>query len=142
MRLTWAFAVLVAVLLILALVAVVFQTQPTRSSVQTFVSLIGAANRGDVVEAERLCTKRYRQTHTIKAALGGGIEGLPRNIHKNFQVWRDSEFVLLCPTNRVGPVYQFVFEEALWRFDGIAGLLKSDGVLRPFGDESGIVEDF
>ena len=140
MRLKWLIGVFVAVASVLGLVSVYFQTLPTRSSVQTFTALIGAANRGDVHAAERLCSRRYRQTHSIKAALGGGIEGLPRNIHKNFQVWRDGAFVMLCPTNRVGPVYRFVFEEAAWRFDGIAGLLQSDGVLRQLRDENEMIE--
>ena len=135
MKAAWLFGALIAVVVGSILIAVYIQTQPTRSSVQTFVGLIGAANRGDVPFAENLCSKRYRQTHRLQAALGGGIEGLPRNLHKNFQVWREGEAVFLCPTNRVGPVYRFVFEDARWRFDGPAGLLRGDGVLQPLDDE-------
>ena len=141
MRFKSAVGGLIVVGLVSGLVAVYLQTKPTRSSVQTFVALIGAANRGDVSRAERLCSKRYRETHTIKAAVGGGIEGLPRNIHKNFQVWRDGASVLLCPTNRVGPVYRFVFEEATWRFDGPTGILGADGLMEPYGDHGEIVEE-
>lgn len=140
MRREWVIGPTVVAFVVLGLALVYVQTQPTRASVQTFSALIGAANRGDVRAAEPLCSKRYRQSHTIQAALGGGIEGLPRNIHKNFQVWRDGAIVLLCPTNRIGPVYRFVFEEAEWKFDGIAGLLQSDGLLRPLRDESELIE--
>jgi hypothetical protein len=102
-------------------------TRPTRESVQVYVKLVTAANGGDVAAAERLCSTRYRFSHQILRAPEGGIVGLPRNIHKNFQVWREGSNVWLCPTNRVGPVYQFVLESGAWRFDGPVGVLQPGG---------------
>jgi hypothetical protein len=64
---------------------------------------------------------------------------LPRNIHKNFKVWRSEPNVWLCPTNRGGPVYQFVKEGDDWRFDGPVGLLHYNGVVEPLED-SGAAE--
>ena len=63
----------------------------------------------------------------MRPAHEGGIVGLPRNIHKNFQAWRQGPNVWLCPTNRVGPVYQFVRESGSWRFDGPVGILRGRG---------------
>jgi hypothetical protein len=53
---------------------------------------------------------------------------MPRNINKNFKAWREGPHVWICPTNRVGPVYQFVFENGGWRFDGPIA------ILRPWGE--------
>jgi hypothetical protein len=57
--------------------------------------------------------------------------GLPRNIHKNFQAWRHGKDVWICPTDRVGPIYQFVFEAGAWRFDGPVGILRARGEIVP-----------
>lgn len=110
-----------------ALAALAFWTAPTRASVYTYTAILGAANRQDVAAAQALCTDRYRRTHSLRAAPDGGLVGLPRNIHKNFQVWREGSNVWLCPTNRVGPVYQFVHESNSWRFDGPIGILQPGG---------------
>ena len=117
----------VAAGLLAALSAVVVQTGPARASVSTYTALLHAANRQDVAAAGALCSARYRRGHSLRPAADGGLVGLPRNIHKNFQVWRDGGNVWLCPTNRVGPVYQFVFEAGSWRFDGPVGILRSGG---------------
>ena len=53
--------------------------------------------------------------------------GIPRNINKNFQAWREGSNVWICPTNRIGPVYQFVFETGRWRFDGPVAILRARG---------------
>lgn len=122
------------------LVALAAWTRPTRESVRAYTSLLGAANRQDVAAAERLCTSRYRSTHALQPAPDGGLVGLPRNIHKNFQVWREGPNVWLCPTNRVGPVYQFAYESGAWRFDGPVGVLQPGGrVVRL--DDTGALEE-
>jgi hypothetical protein len=103
------------------------RTAPVRQTVQTFTALIAAGNRGDLVAARSLCTSRYLKTHDLRLAEEGGLVGLPRSISRNFQVWREGPTVRLCPTNRIGPVYQFVREEDQWRFDGPVGLLMPGG---------------
>ena len=40
--------------------------------------------------------------------------------------------VWVCPTNRVGPIFQFVFEEGVWKFDGPIGALRPRGKVVPF----------
>ena len=35
--------------------------------------------------------------------------------------------MLICTSNRVGPIYQFVYEDGRWRFDGLVGILRSWG---------------
>jgi hypothetical protein len=105
-------------------------TQPVRKCVTAYTQLLVAANRQDVTAAQRLCSSRYLQSHTLKPAPEGGIVGLPRNIHKNFQAWNAAENVWLCPTNREGPVFQFVYEEDSWKFDGPIGLLQRGQVIR------------
>lgn len=114
-------------------------TAPTRRSVQAYTALLGAANRQDVAAAEALCSTRYRAVHRLRPAPDGGLVGLPRNIHKNFQVWREGSYVWLCPTNRVGPVYQFVREAGAWRFDGPVGILRPGGRVARL-DDAGIDE--
>ena len=125
----WTSLLVVAVALaaVAAVAGMAVWTGPARESVRTYTELLGAANRQDVEAARRLCTARYARTHPIRPAPEGGIVGLPRNIHKNFQVWREGPNVWLCPTNRLGPVYQFVRESGFWRFDGPVGILQSRG---------------
>lgn len=124
----------------LALAAVVVGvaawTAPVRDAVRSYTELIRAANRQDIPGAEALCTARFRARHPFRASAEGGIVGLPRGIHPNFQVWRQGEHVWLCPRNRVGPVYQFAFEEGAWRFDGLVGLLRGRGELIPLSEGS------
>ncbi|MGE3822337.1 MAG: hypothetical protein AB7I30_23230, partial [Isosphaeraceae bacterium] len=102
-------------------------TAPVRASVQVYTELIAAANRQDVDRARELCTTRFRARRTFRPAAEGGLVGLPRGIHPNFQAWRHGEHVWLCPRNRVGPVYQFAREGDAWRFDGLVGLLQGRG---------------
>ena len=99
----------------------------TQGAVATYTDLIFAANVQDLPTIRRLCTARYLQGRTIREAKEGGVVGLPRNINKNFQAWREGESVYLCPTNRVGPVYRFVQEDGRWKFDGPAGILVAGG---------------
>lgn len=120
---------------IVALIAVeVVRTGPQRGAVRTYSALIAAANRRDLTTARALCTDRYLKTHQLVLAEEGGLVGLPRNIHKNFQVWKDGADVRLCPTNRVGPVYRFVREGDSWKFDGPIGLLMPGGQVVPMDD--------
>jgi hypothetical protein len=67
-------------------------------------------------------------------AAEGGISGIPRNLNKNFQAWRNGPNVWICVTNRVGPVYQFVEENGEWRFDGPIAILRPHGELIPIAD--------
>ena len=49
---------------------------------------------------------------------------IPRNLNKNFKAWREGPNVLICTSNRIGPVYQFVYEDGRWHFDGLVGILN------------------
>jgi len=99
----------------------------TQGAVATYSQLIVAANRQDLIAIRLLCSDHYLETHAVRPAKEGGVVGLPRNIDKNFQAWRDGKVVYLCPTNRVGPVYRFLDEAGVWKFDGPAGVLRSGG---------------
>jgi hypothetical protein len=128
-------AIAIAAGLIFALAAEIAWTAPMRGAVRTYHALLAAANRQpepDADAAGRLCSSRFRRVHGLWPARAGGFIGLPRSIHKNFQVWRHGRDVWLCPTNRAGPVYRFVREEGRWKFDGLVGqLLPTGRVLAP-----------
>ncbi len=112
----------------------------TGGAVRTYTEILAAANGHDLEAVGRLCSRRYLDARPIRAAKEGGVVGLPRNIHKNFQAWRDGAVVLLCP-NRDGPVYQFVREEGRWAFDGPVGILKGGQLLRSgTGDAEGTAD--
>lgn len=129
----------VGVILLSVLIGVAVRTGPTRAAVRTYVALISAANQQDVAAAERLCSRRYLANHQLSLAPDGGIVNLPRNIHKNFKVWRAGPHIWLCPTNRGGPVYQFITEGHDWVFDGPVGILHYNGVVEPL-DDTGAAE--
>ena len=122
------------VLLIAGVAFEVVTTQPVRGAMRTLSELFTIANRPDLSDTERLsrrrrsCTARYLQAHTLAVAAEGGIVGVPRNINKNFKAWREGPNVWICPTNRIGPVYQFVFENGIWRFDGPVGILAPGAI--------------
>ncbi len=124
----------VTVFLICGVTFEIVTTQPVRGAMRRLSELFTIANRPDLTEAERLtrarslCTARYLQMHPLAVATEGGIVGFPRNINKNFKAWREGPNVWICPTNRIGPVYQFVFENNAWRFDGPVA------ILRPWGE--------
>lgn len=120
-------AVVVLMILMAALVWEFQRTASVRGSVRSFSALVSAANRGDVGAVRRLCSRRYRAAHPITLAPEGGVVGLPRNIHRNFQTWDRETEVWISPGNRVGPVYRMVRNGDTWVFDGLAGYLAPDG---------------
>ncbi len=136
----WAWRCLGLMLVVLALILPgwVGTLRATHGAVAAYVGLIDAANLGDMDGVRRRCSTSYLRSHTIEAAREGGVIGMPRNMHKNFQAWRRGEDVLLCPTNRVGPVYRFVREAGAWKFDGLAGMLGPGGKM--VGSNGGGVE--
>jgi hypothetical protein len=136
-RVAWVVGVL-AVLALLASPAarVVRSLRMTRGGMATFTSLLASANVQDLGAVRALCSRRYLETHVIKGSPEGGVVGLPRNIHKNFQVWSEGDEVWLCPTNRVGPVYRLVFEAGTWKFDGLVGRLVAGGRVEISDEES------
>jgi hypothetical protein len=114
----------------------IVSTRPVREAVRAYSELISLGNRPALSEAERaeliaaaskLCSSRYLATRSLSLGPEGGIAGLPRMINKNFQAWREGENVWICPTNRIGPVYQFVQENGRWRFDGLVAILRPMG---------------
>ena len=116
-------------------------SQPIRGAMYTCSELFTAANRPDLRPGERLataralCSRRYLSTHKLEVAQDGqGLVGIPRNLSKNFQAWREGANVWICPTNRVGPVYQFVLEGGTWRFDGPVGILRPMGQIVPMDE--------
>jgi hypothetical protein len=133
-RRRWLIGAGVVLALVVALVLEIIATRPVRQAMTTYTALIAAANRQDLEAIRQLCTERYLKTHTPRAAAEGGVVGLPRNVHKNFQAWRHGPNVWICPTNRIGPLYQFVFEQGAWRFDGPIGLLRPRGEVVPLDD--------
>jgi hypothetical protein len=134
LRRAWIVGVGVVFLLAVALAAEIVSTRDVRRSVAAYTALIAAANRQDLAAAGRLCTQRYLAAHPLRPAAEGGIVGLPRNIHKNFQAWRHGKDIWICPTDRVGPIYRFVDESGAWRFDGPAGILRARGEVVPAGE--------
>jgi hypothetical protein len=114
-----------------------------KGAVRTHTALIIAANRQDLETIQHLCTKGYVNSHKIVVAKEGGVIGLPRNINKNFQAWAEGDLAYLCPSNRVGPVYRYTWEDSDWKFDGPAGVLRSGGqfvksTVDEAGEEAGI----
>ncbi len=118
----------------------IITTRPVRGAIRTCSELFTVANRPGLRESERLdmaralCSARYLRTHTLAVASEGGLVGIPRNLNKNFKAWHEGPNVWVCPTNRIGPVYQFVFEDGAWRFDGPVGILRAWGEMVPIAD--------
>jgi len=130
----------IALLVMSGLAFEIVTTQPVRGALRTCAELFTIANRPDLNEAARLeaarslCSTRYLRTHTLAVAAQGGLVGIPRNLNKNFKAWREGPNVWICPTNRIGPVYQFVVEDGGWRFDGPVGILRPRGEMVPLSD--------
>jgi hypothetical protein len=127
-------ATAIAALVAAVLAFEVITTAPVRGAMRTCSELFTLANRPGLSDSERveaarkLCSAHYLETHPLVVAPGEGLVGIPRNINKNFKAWREGPNIWICPTNRVGPIYQFVYEGGRWRFDGPAG------TLRPWGE--------
>ncbi len=113
----------------------IISTRPVREAVRAYAELVAIGNRTDLSDperlesAQRLCTSRYLSTRSLSLGPEGGIGGLPRTINKNFKAWREGPSVWICPTNSIGPVYQFVSENGQWRFDGLIAILRGRGEL-------------
>ncbi len=127
---------IVTTLVVLASAGLAYEivtTRPVREAVRVYSDLVMAGNRTDLSEADRLeaarrlCSSRYLSTRSLTLGPEGGIGGLPRTINKNFQAWREGSNVWICPTNRIGPVYQFISENGQWRFDGLVAILRPHG---------------
>jgi hypothetical protein len=130
----------IALLLLGGLAYEVISTQPVRGAVRTCSELFTIANRDDLTDPERLsaaralCTTRYLQNHPLALAAEGGIVNIPRNINVHFKAWHDGPNIWICPRDRVGPVYQFVFEDGRWRFDGLIANIDRYGRIVRAGD--------
>lgn len=129
-----AAAVLIFLLIATLLVVEIVTTQPIRDASRTYIELLSAANHGNIPAASRLCSDHYLASHGVTMNPEGGMNGLPRIIHMNYQAWRDGNRVLICPTKYSGPVYGFVQQRGEWRFDGLAGYLKEGHLLPVVGD--------
>jgi hypothetical protein len=130
-----------------ALTYEIVSTRPVRETMRRYSELVALGNRVDLTDADRLaaaralCSNRYVASGRLALAPEGGIAGLPRTISKNFQAWREGPNVWICPTNRIGPVYQFVRERGQWQFDGQIAMLHPGGVVEKTGDEMSIDPD-
>jgi hypothetical protein len=118
----------------------IISTQPVRGAVRTCSELFTIANRNDLTDAERLkaartlCSTSFLQDHPLALAVEGGIVGIPRNINVHFKAWREGPNVWICPRDRVGPIYQFVFENGGWRFDGLVAYMGPYGKIERTSD--------
>jgi hypothetical protein len=138
---TFMIAGALVLLLIGGLAYEIVSTAPVRGAVRTCSELLTIANRPGMKVEERLaaaralCSRRYLATHNLAVAESGdGLVGVPRNFNKNFKGWREGPNVWICPTNRIGPIYQFVHEDGAWRFDGPVGILRPWGEIVPMTD--------
>lgn len=124
----------IALALIGGLAFEVVTTQPVRGALRTCSELFTVANRPDLTDSKRLaaarplCTVRYLKEHPLTVAPEGGLVNIPRNLNKNYKAWREGPNVLICTSNRIGPIYRFAYEGDRWRFDGLIG------ILRPWGE--------
>ena len=128
-----AVGALVVVLLIPVVVRTIGNLAVTRRAVAVYARLIASANVGNLAAVRSLCASRYLQEHPLKRSIQGGLVGFPRQIHPNYQVWREGGEVWLCPGNRVGVVVRFVAKAGVWKYAGVVGLLRSDGRIEPAG---------
>jgi hypothetical protein len=136
----WVAAGLAIAALTGTLISELIMTAPVRESMQTLSRIIAESNQSeaDTTRVELLCTSRYRATHRLRVAPEGGFVGLPRSVSKNFRAWREADKVWICPSNRDrnGPIYQFVREEGVWKFDGPVGILTTRGEILPMAEDA------
>jgi hypothetical protein len=118
----------------------VITTAPLRGALRVFTALVALGNRTDLPDNQRLelarslCSERYLARKPLSLSQEGGIKGFPRAIDKNYRAWREGENVWICPTKRnstIRPVYQFIFENSQWRFDGLVAILRLGGEVVP-----------
>jgi hypothetical protein len=137
-RHTWSIVLAVAVVALLGagLAYEAVATAPLRGALRVFTALVALGNRPDIPESERLnlarslCSSRYLAAKPLSLSPEGGIKGFPRAIDKNYRAWREAENVWICPTKRnsmIRPVYQFIYEQGDWRFDGLVAILRLGG---------------
>ena len=112
-----------------------------RGAVRTYTELFTVANRQDLEPSRAarrgaaLCTERYLQTHSSAvAARARGSSASRATSTRTSRPGGEGPNVWICPTNRVGPVYQFVLEDGAWRFDGPVGILRPWGEIVPMAD--------
>jgi hypothetical protein len=151
---TTLITVAIVAVLLAGLAFEVVATGPVRGAMRTCAELFTIANQLEVAERTRpeqvramlaeasaLCSARYRRLHPLVMAAEGGIVGIPRNISKNFKAWREGPNVWICTRDRFGPVYQFVFEEGRWRFDGLVANLGPQGeIVRTHEPGSSVIQ--
>ena len=137
----WGAAAGIVGVVVIVLVYFALSTRESRMAVRTYAQLTAAVNVQDLDAVRAMCTARYLSVHPLRVAEEGGVVGFPRSIHKNFQAWREGDAVWLCPTNRVGPVYQFLEEAGEWKYDGVVGLLRSGGHILMLSDEARASEE-
>ncbi len=137
-------SLVIGLLVIAAVVAIclfeINHTRSTRQSMASYYRLVLAGNRQDIETARKYCSTRFLENHSLTLAPEGGLEGLPRGIDQNYKVWKQGNNVWLCPTDLTGPIYQFVQEDSVWKFDGLVGLLRPGHVILPLPAE-GRVQD-
>lgn len=135
-------ALLLAILAVFALILwLAYKTRDSRAGIAAYSRLTVAVNKQDIEVVKNLCTERYVRTHSFRPAEEGGLVGFPRFIQKNFQAWREGDAVWVCPTNRVGPIYQFLKENGEWKYDGLIGLLRSGNTIIVLPEESRLSEE-
>ncbi len=128
-RWVWPVGLLMVVALIAFAPRWVATLRDTHDAIAVYSELLGAANAQNVAGVGQLCTRTYLNAHPVRVAKEGGVIGLPRTIHPNFQAWRDRDDILLCPANRIGPVYRIKKENGSWKFDGPIGILRPGGAI-------------
>jgi hypothetical protein len=139
--------VAVTLLLIAGVAFEIVTTQPVRGAMRTCSELFSAGNRPGLTDDQRLdaaralCSARYLQTHALAVAPEGGLVGIPRNINMHFKAWREGQSVWVCTRDRVGPVYQFVYEDGRWKFDGAVALIDRFGRMLRTPDPGGAVAE-
>ena len=96
----WAAIALGLVALVVFVPGWVGSLRATHGAVASYVDLLAAVNTGDLDGVRRRCSTRYLASHAIREAKEGGVVGMPRNIHKNFQAWRADR--TSCSARRTG----------------------------------------
>ncbi len=145
-RTRWMIVAAAVVLILLGgLTYEVIATAPVRGAVRTCAELFSAANRPGlkpeqrIAAAQALCTRRYLQTpQARRRRRWPGARRRPAQPQQELQGLAPWSDVWICPTNRIGPVYQFVLEDGAWRFDGPVGILRAWGEMIPMEDVPGL----